>query len=79
MTETESPRSTPPAIVVLGVQRGDPPYRLVEAAGEFVGRAHSVVDVIEIAHRLGLKHVDLDDPDTVRWVGGDKYTWVPWR
>ncbi|KUJ68569.1 hypothetical protein ACZ90_16910 [Streptomyces albus subsp. albus] len=79
MTESESPRSTIPVIVVLSVQPGDPPYRLVEVAGEFVGAAHSVVDVIEIAYRVGLGKVDLDDPDVVRWVGGDKFTWTVWR
>jgi hypothetical protein len=33
--------------------------------------------VLDIAHRNGMAHVDLDDPELVRWVGGDKFTWVP--
>ncbi|MFI0820489.1 hypothetical protein ACH4TX_31010 [Streptomyces sp. NPDC021098] len=78
MTESESPRVTRPTMVVLGVQHGNPPYRLVEVAGELVGKAHSVLDIIEIARQLGLEDIDLDDPDVVRWVGGDKFTWTPW-
>ncbi|MFJ5222816.1 hypothetical protein [Streptomyces sp. NPDC088400] len=43
--------------------------------------AFSIEDVLSHVHRLGLKASDLDDPDKVRWVGGDKYTWYtsPWR
>ncbi|WP_435243639.1 hypothetical protein [Streptomyces cucumeris] len=78
MTESEIPRITRPSIVVLGVQPGEPPYRLVEVAGELAGKAHSVLDVIEIARSVGLDDVDLDDPDIVRWVGGDKFTWTSW-
>lgn len=79
MTESESPRSTAPRMMVLAVQPGEPPYRLVEIAGELAGQAHSLADVIDIAYRAGLGRVDLDDPDDVRWVGGDKYTWSPRR
>ncbi|MET7764944.1 hypothetical protein [Streptomyces sp. NPDC005336] len=81
MTESESPRITRPPMVVLGVQPAEPPelpFRLVEVAGELVGKAYSVVDVIELARRVGLEDADLDDPDVVRWVGGDKFTWTPW-
>lgn len=78
MTESESPRVHRPPIVVLGVQPNDPPFRMVEVAGELVGKAHSVLDVIEIARLVGLEDADLDDPDVVRWVGGDKFTWTPW-
>ncbi|MFJ2344503.1 hypothetical protein [Streptomyces antimycoticus] len=76
MTESQAPRIHRPPIVVLGVQQNDPPYRLVEIAGELAGKAHSVLDVIEIAREVGLDDVDLDDPDVVRWVGGDKFTWT---
>ncbi|MDT3400130.1 hypothetical protein RKE29_26500 [Streptomyces sp. B1866] len=78
MTEIVSPRVTPPRIVVRGVQPGDPPFRIVKMDGELVGIARSIVDVIEIARQAGLGHLDLDDPDVVRWVGGDKFTWTPW-
>ncbi|MBL1098007.1 hypothetical protein [Streptomyces coffeae] len=78
MTESELPRITRPPIVVLGVQPGQPPYRLVEVAGELAGKAHSVLEVIEIARSVGLDDIDLDDPDVVRWVGGDKFTWTSW-
>jgi hypothetical protein len=78
MTESEVPHIASPPIVVLGVEPGDPPFRVVEVDGELAGEAASVVDVIEIAHRAGLGDVDLDDPEVVRWVGGDKFTWTPW-
>lgn len=78
MTESESPRVHLPPIVVLGVQPDNPPFRLVEVAGEVIGKAHSVLDVIEIARTIGMEDADLDDPDVVRWVGGDKFTWTPW-
>ncbi|MFD8871266.1 MULTISPECIES: hypothetical protein [Streptomyces] len=78
MTESESPRVHLPPIVVLGVQPNNPPFRLVEVAGEVIGKAHSVLDVIEIARTIGMEDADLDDPDVVRWVGGDKFTWTPW-
>ncbi|MFF8000191.1 hypothetical protein [Streptomyces sp. NPDC007917] len=77
MTESESPRVHMPPIVVLGVQPNHPPFRLIEVAGEVIGKAHSVLDVIEIARMLGMEDIDLDDPDVVRWVGGDKFTWTP--
>ncbi|ADI10028.1 hypothetical protein SBI_06908 [Streptomyces bingchenggensis BCW-1] len=79
MTESESPRVHLPPIVVLGVQPNDPPFRLIEVAGEVIGKAHSVLDVIEIARVIGMEDADLDDPDVVRWVGGDKFTWTSWR
>ncbi|MDW6062642.1 hypothetical protein SAZ11_37160 [Streptomyces sp. FXJ1.4098] len=79
MTESESPRVHLPPIVVLGVQPNDPPFRLIEVAGEVIGKAHSVLDVIEIARMVGMEDADLDDPDVVRWVGGDKFTWTSWR
>ncbi len=62
--------------MVLGVQHDEPPFRLVEIAGELAGKAYSVLDVIEIAREVGLDDIDLDDPDVVRWVGGDKFTWT---
>ncbi|MER0241286.1 hypothetical protein AAHZ94_04455 [Streptomyces sp. HSW2009] len=77
MTERDVPRISTPVLVVLPVQPGSPPFRLVEVGGEMVGTARSVVDVIVIAQQLGLHGVDLDDPDSVRWVGGDQFTWSP--
>jgi hypothetical protein len=67
----------PAPIIVLGVVPDDPPYRLVEINGEVAGRAYDMLDVIRLAHRAGLTGIDLDDPADVRWVGGDKYKWVP--
>ncbi|MFJ8669130.1 hypothetical protein [Streptomyces sp. NPDC093600] len=62
-------------VVVLGVVPGDPPFRPVQAGGETLGVAHDMMDVIRLARQVGWKHVDLDDPAQVRWVGGGKYKW----
>ncbi|WP_175410039.1 hypothetical protein [Streptomyces sp. TRM64462] len=70
-------RSGGAPIVVTGVVPADPPYRLVEVRGEVAGAAQDILDVIRLAHRAGLAHVDLDDPAVVRWVGGGKYKWAP--
>ncbi|MFI7320914.1 hypothetical protein [Streptomyces venezuelae] len=66
-----------PRITVLGVQPGHPPFRIVEIDGEVVGKAKTVTDVLDAAAMAGITVHDLDDPDTVRWVGGDKFTWKP--
>ncbi len=66
-----------PRIIVLGVQPGRPPFRIVEIDGEVVGSAHTLTDVLETAAAFGIIVHDLDDPNVVRWVGGDKYTWRP--
>ncbi|MEU6820775.1 hypothetical protein ABZ921_09110 [Streptomyces atriruber] len=66
-----------PRITVLGVQPGWPPFRIVEIDGEVVGKAKSVTDVLDAAAMAGITVHDLDDPDAVRWVGGDKFTWKP--
>ncbi|MEU5085476.1 hypothetical protein [Streptomyces sp. NPDC021356] len=75
MTESASPYISQPRIMVLGVQRTDPPFRIVEIDGEVVGEAKSVTDVLQAAAAFGITVHDLDDPDVVRWVGGDKFTW----
>ncbi|MFJ9210328.1 hypothetical protein [Streptomyces sp. NPDC102264] len=75
MTESQSPRFQYAPVVVLPVQEGEPPFRLVEIHGELAGKAFSIEDVFEYAFALGLKGADLDDPEVVRWVGGDQYTW----
>ncbi|MFE6666476.1 hypothetical protein ACFVFH_23315 [Streptomyces sp. NPDC057697] len=75
MTESNSPHIAMPRITVLGVQPGDPPFRLVEIDGEVVLEATSMLDVIAAASAAGIKIHDLDDPDVVRWVGGGKLTW----
>jgi hypothetical protein len=77
MTEVASPYISHPRITVLGVQPGTPPFRIVEIDGEVVGEAHAVTDVLETAAAFGITVHDLDDPDVVRWVGGDRYTWKP--
>ncbi|MEU9335966.1 hypothetical protein AB0D49_22765 [Streptomyces sp. NPDC048290] len=77
MTEAASPRVFHPRIMVLGVQPGSPPFRIVEIDGEVVGAARTVIDVLEVAAEWGITVHDLDDPDVVCWVGGDKFTWIP--
>ncbi|MFD0318792.1 hypothetical protein [Streptomyces flavalbus] len=77
MTEIASPYLSQPRIMVLGVQPGRPPFRIVEIDGEVVGAAKAVTDVLETAAAFGITVHDLDDPDVVRWVGGDKFTWSP--
>ncbi|KUN86261.1 hypothetical protein [Streptomyces griseoruber] len=77
MTEVASPFMNQPRIIVLGVQPGRPPFRIVEIDGEVVGSAHTLTDVLETAAAFGIIVHDLDDPNVVRWVGGDKYTWRP--
>ncbi|MEU3254220.1 hypothetical protein [Streptomyces sp. NPDC006997] len=77
MTEIASPYLSQPRILVLGVQPGRPPFRIVEIDGEVVGAAKAVTDVLETAAAFGITVHDLDDPDVVRWVGGDKFTWTP--
>ncbi|HET9381447.1 MAG TPA: hypothetical protein VFP69_11525 [Streptomyces sp.] len=76
MTESESPYISRPRIMVLGVQPGVPPFRIVEIDGQVVGEARAVTDVLEAAAAFGIVVHDLDDPDVVRWVGGDKFTWT---
>jgi hypothetical protein len=75
MTEIASPYIARPRILVLGVQPGTPPFRIVEIDGQVVGEAKDVTDVLQAAAAFGITVHDLDDPETVRWVGGDKFTW----
>ncbi len=77
MTEIASPYISHPRILVLGVQPGTPPFRIVEIDGQVVGGATALTDVLVAASAAGITVHDLDDPDVVRWVGGDKFTWVP--
>ncbi|MBA2810797.1 hypothetical protein ACH40E_28955 [Streptomyces acidicola] len=77
MTEIASPRVPHPRILVLGVQPGTPPFRIVEIDGQVVGEATAITDVLAAASAAGIRVHDLDDPDVVRWVGGDKFTWLP--
>jgi hypothetical protein len=80
MTEIASPHISQPRILVLGVMTGKPgtaPFRIVEIDGEVVCEARTITDVLSIAAAYGITVHDLDDPDVVRWVGGDKFTWVP--
>lgn len=76
MTEIGSPYIAHPRIMVLGVQPGMPPFRIIEIDGEVVGAARALTDVLVVAAAAGITVHDLDDPDTVRWVGGDKLTWT---
>ncbi|MEV6961154.1 hypothetical protein AB0M97_18535 [Streptomyces sp. NPDC051207] len=76
MTESESPYISHPRIMVHRVQPGTPPFRIVEIDGQVVGEAKAVVDVLQAAAAFGITVHDLDDPDVVRWVGGDKFTWT---
>jgi hypothetical protein len=65
--------------MVLGVQPGTPPFRIMEIDGEVVGEAKAITDVLKTAAAYGITVHDLDDPEVVRWVGGDKLTWTPRR
>lgn len=76
MTEGSTPHISPARITVLGVQPGNPPFRIVEVDGEFVGRAMSMTDVLLVAAEVGIPIHDLDDLEVVRWVGGGKFTWT---
>ncbi|MEU7380316.1 MULTISPECIES: hypothetical protein [unclassified Streptomyces] len=76
MTEVATPYISRPRILVLAVQPGSPPFRIVEIDGEVVGEAKTVVDVLTAAAAFGISIHDLDDPDVIRWVGGDKFTWT---
>ncbi|MEV6027876.1 hypothetical protein [Streptomyces sp. NPDC052036] len=75
MTEIASPHISHPRIMVLGVQPGNPPFRIVEIDGQVVAEARSLTDVLAVAAEAGIPIHDVDDPDVVRWVGGDKLTW----
>ncbi|MER5374885.1 hypothetical protein [Streptomyces sp. NPDC002553] len=77
MTESASPYISHPRVTVLGVQPGTSPFRIVEIDGQVVGEARTVTDVLQTAAAFGVTVHDLDDPDVVRWVGGDRYTWSP--
>ncbi|MFF4545070.1 hypothetical protein [Streptomyces sp. NPDC001435] len=82
MTEIGAPHISHPRVMVLGVMTGKPgtpPFRIVEIDGQVVGEAHAITDVLETAAAFGITVHDLDDPEVVRWVGGDKFTWVPRR
>jgi hypothetical protein len=77
MTEIASPYISHPRVIVLGVQPGTPPFRIVEIDGQVVGEAKAMTDVLQTAAAYGITVHDLDDPEQVRWVGGDKFTWTP--
>ncbi|MFM9443019.1 hypothetical protein [Streptomyces acidiscabies] len=77
MTEIASPYISHPRVMVLGVQPGTPPFRIMEIDGRVVGSAHAVTEVLDTAALYGITIHDLDDPDAIRWVGGDRYTWRP--
>ncbi|MFD5412966.1 hypothetical protein ACFV4Q_30470 [Streptomyces nojiriensis] len=79
MTEGSTPHMSSARITVLGVQPGNPPFRIVEVDGEFVGRATSMTDVLLIAAEAGITIHDLDDLEVVRWVSGGKFTWTTYR
>lgn len=76
MTEIASPYISHPRVMVLGVQPGTPPFRIVEIDGQVVGEAKRMTDVLQAAAAYGITVHDLDDPDQVRWVGGGKFTWT---
>ncbi|MFE7242379.1 hypothetical protein [Streptomyces sp. NPDC057580] len=68
MTESASPRISTPRITVLGVQPGDPPFRLVEIDGEVVRAAVSITDVLFTAAAAG---ITVHDPSFVVTVRAD--------
>ena len=76
MTESASPYISHPRITVLGLQPGNPPFRIVQIDGAVVGAATALTDVQNAAAAYGIPVHDADDPEDVRWVGGDKHTWT---
>ncbi|CAM5729689.1 hypothetical protein SFUMM280S_10170 [Streptomyces fumanus] len=54
MTEIASPYIARPRILVLGVQPGTPPFRIVEIDGQVVGEARDVTDVLQAAAAFGI-------------------------
>ncbi|QES58437.1 hypothetical protein DEJ51_33470 [Streptomyces venezuelae] len=76
MTEGSTPHISSARITVRGVQPGNPPFRIVEVDGEFVGRATSMTDVLLIAAEAGITIHDLDDLEVVHWVNGGKFAWT---
>ncbi len=76
MTESASPYISHPRITVLGLQPGNPPFRIVQIDGAVVGAATALTDVLIAAAAYGIPVHDADDPEVVRWVGGDKHTWT---
>ncbi|MEU6242042.1 hypothetical protein [Streptomyces sp. NPDC047024] len=80
MTEQSAPYMSKPRVMVLGVcpgKPGRPPFRIMEIDGEVIGEVTSITEVLEVAAARGIVIHDLDDPDAIRWVGGDKFTWRP--
>ncbi|MGW0998586.1 hypothetical protein [Streptomyces sp. NPDC002520] len=78
MTEQSAPHISHPRILVLGLcpgKPGEPPFRIVQIDGRVVREATSITDVLETAAHHGITIHDLDDPEVVRWVGGDKFRW----
>ncbi|MBJ7902888.1 hypothetical protein ACWDO7_02010 [Streptomyces sp. NPDC003656] len=78
MTEQSAPYMSKPRVLVLGVcpgKPGQPPFRIMEIDGEVIGEVTSITEVLEVAAARGIVIHDLDDPDVIRWVGGDKFTW----
>ncbi|GAA1142311.1 hypothetical protein F4556_005944 [Kitasatospora gansuensis] len=65
-----------PPVVVRAPTRGARPYRRVEIYGRLVGKATGEQDVAEFVRRAGVADPDLDDPDLVAWVGGDRTVWT---
>lgn len=76
MTEGAIPYLAAARVTVLGVQPGDPPFRIVEIDGQVVGTARSMTDVVLTAASGGVVIHDLDDPAEVCWVGGGKFHWT---
>ncbi|BFV60156.1 hypothetical protein KCMC57_up52600 [Kitasatospora sp. CMC57] len=65
-----------PPVVVRAPSRGARPYRRVEIYGRLVGKAVNEQDVAEFVRRAGVDDPDLDDPDLVAWIGGDRTVWA---
>ncbi|GHI03654.1 hypothetical protein AQI88_35960 [Streptomyces cellostaticus] len=79
MTEQAAPYISHPRVLVLGLcpgKPGEPPFRIMEIDGQVIGAARTITDVLEAAASHGITIHDLDDPDVVRFVNGDKYTWT---
>ncbi|MEZ0095234.1 hypothetical protein [Streptacidiphilus sp. EB129] len=71
-----SEREREPAhVTVHPVVDALPPFRRVEIRGTYVGKAHSLADVLEFCRRAGLQDADPESSDSVHWVGDGPHVW----
>ncbi|MEY9968747.1 hypothetical protein ABIA33_006834 [Streptacidiphilus sp. MAP12-16] len=62
-------------VVVHPVVDASPPFRRVEILGTQVGKAYSLVDVVEFCRRAGIEDLDVETSGNVLWIGGGPHQW----